>query len=203
VSKKFQGISYATVLYCLDIENIKFLSKESGVYVLWEGNQLYCGEAGDFSSRVGRSVKERGFGRTVFYYPTKRLESLVNMNPKQLRRYIEGQCISALHTIIYGNGIPFHLVNDLHALLLPPSAWSEDEENEYSLAIDIAQTVLHSLMVPSPLYQLPYRELLFSDIPSKLHSENTLGWKDISAAERDGRRKKDFQKGPLWCIRTD
>ena len=194
---------YETSLFCLDKVNKNLLPKVGGIYVLWEDGRIYCGSTDNLFRRVPESIRKQGFGKTIFYYPEKLLIYPGNMNSIDLLKSIEAQCISAVFTITFGNGIPFDLTNEQHACPLQPSAWRRDEMNENWLGIDIAQTVLHSVMVPDVLNLLPYYEFLFSDLSSEIRAENASRWNDIINSERDSRRKKGCQKGPLCCIRTD
>ncbi len=203
VKNQDSSISYETSLFWLDKENKNLLPKVGGIYVLWEDGRLYGGSTDNLFRRVPESIREQGFGKTIFYYPEKLLSYNGNIDLIALLRRIEAQCISAVFTITCGNGVPFVLTNEQHACPLQPSAWNMDEKGGHSLGIDIAHTVLHSLMVPKCLNLLPYYDLLFSEIPSKMRMENALRWNDIITLERDNRRKTGFQKGPLWCIKTD
>lgn len=194
---------YETSLFCLDTVNKNLLPKVGGIYVLWEDGRIYCGSTDNLFRRVPASIREQGFGKTIYYYPESLLTYNGNMTSADLLKSIEIQCISAVFTITYGNGIPFDLTNAEHACPLQASAWKMDGMNENCLGMDIAQTVLHSLMVPDALNLLPFWAILSSDAPPKIRAENAFCWNGIVNSERDRRRKKGFRKGPLWCIRTD
>jgi hypothetical protein len=193
-------VAYAPFLNFLKIRNKRSLPNEQGIYVLCQGSRIYCGRGKDLSERVPVSAREQGFGDIVYFYPASFMDIANNTNLRTFLGQLESDCISALFTIIHGNGLPFNLTNKNDAYPLPPSAWSTAGDNEFSLAIKIAQTVLHRNGVPSVQYGLPNYEILFSNITQAIAAENAGRWGEIVASELKTLEAPDYPKAPLICI---
>jgi hypothetical protein len=195
----FVEFSYFRHLYCIDIEKKNLLPIEGGIYIIYERGRIYCGSTANLSKRVPESVREQGFGQFAFFYPAKFLEVPSSFGIDALVDLLESQCISALYTIIFGNGLPLQLSNKRDAEILPSVEWNIDEGQGYSLGVEIAQTILYQIGLPNHMSGLPFHGILHTDIPEAIATKNAGKWSEIFAIESKARRCSSHPKGPLIC----
>lgn len=195
ISQSFEN--YIPCLYSVEMKNRRLIPEVKGVYFIWEESRIYCGSTNNLAKRVKGSSYERGFGKVVFYFP----EFLLNGNQAvELHeiRTLEENCISALLTISYGNGLFLDLTNSQGSYLLPEYVWKDKRPNEFSLAIKIAQTILFGIGIPIGMIGLPnYHAMCSTWSPRYLRKSNEERWGEILSAERVARQSNYSQQPPL------
>lgn len=189
--------AYIKVLYDVPVSDLWAVPSIPGVYILSDDSNIYCGSSGSLMRRSHEIIREQGFGQRFSYF----CKDLCNPSHKVSKnlsiRAIETRTISALHTIILGNGIPLNLTNDRDVSWLPSAAWSKNRELVYSIALDIAQTALRQMGVPIHMTQLPYYYLFQSNLLSITAVENKARWAEIIRKELSKRADEGGIKHPL------
>jgi hypothetical protein len=188
------------LLYEIPISDISFVPPVAGVYVLSDFNRVYCGCSEALNRRFPETLREQGFGH-YFNYLSEELLDLPSGDLKMAcLSCLEKNTISALNTIIYGNGLPLHLTNKKDVTWLPALAWEKDTLIEYQLAIDIAQTVLFGIGVPLHMTNLPYYGIFRTHLPRLMHEFNTSNWEGIVNAESAARQREECLQPPMFVI---
>lgn len=188
------------LLYEIPISDISFVPNVAGVYVLRDSERAYCGCSENLNRRFPETLRHQGFGHYFSYFS----EELLGLPRNDLKMgfllQLETNTISALHTIIYGNGLPIYLRNIEDVTWLPAAAWEKDMPIEYQLAIDIARTVLFGMNVPLHMSQLPRYGIFRTDLPRLMHEFNYAKWDDIVTAERRDRKRSGYSQPPMFAI---
>lgn len=195
----FDCFRYNKVLFSIDAADLDILPDAPGVYVISEGTSLYCGQGLNLRTRGPQSIKEKEFGERVFFLPIGS-SCLSDIPIEEQVKALEDLCISALHTIIWSNGLPFDLTNDRGVKILPYSAWTTDIAKDCALCIAIAQTVLYSLGLPRFMIELPFRQVALSGIGTTIAAENRSRWPEIFAAEQEARKEPDHPGSPMFVL---
>ena len=196
----FDYIQYNFAMLKVPFSDRKFIPKMPGIYVLFGKSSLYCGGTQNLHRRVQDSKLSQGFGDTLFFFPIDPFGASKGRSIDKQIKSLEQACISALHTIIWGHGLPLTLTNQMHVLVLPKSAWPADISDELAFGISIAQTVLYSVGLPRCLVELPFLPLAMSGFSAKLAAENTPLWPSIYATEREARKNPNHPRGPMFVV---
>ncbi|MBM2294905.1 hypothetical protein JQX09_23535 [Sulfitobacter pseudonitzschiae] len=189
-----QRLGYIKALYEIPVSDLWSVHAVMGIYILRSSRRIYCGLGSNLANRIPNSLREQGFGEFANYFTEELLYFPKDFRQVDFMSVIEANTISALHTIIWGNGLPLRLTNKQHALLLPGAAWNSCLMLEYKLSIEIAQTVLYRMGVPRRLTELP---AYMSDFPTDLGRHHAARWKDIIADEVCLRKKAEC---PLFVM---
>ena len=197
---KFDFVRYDFVLYKVDFSERRLIPKGPGIYILFEKSFLYCGGAKNIRKRVRESRQAQNFGEKVFFFPIGPFRVFEGYPIKLLIKALENACIAALHTIIYGNGLPLTLTNQQNVVLLPDSAWSDDITPEYELGIHIAQTVLYSIGLPRAMIHLPFLPFAIAGGGRLIADFNATRWPAIYAAERAARQNPNHPRSPMFVV---
>lgn len=195
----FDCFRYNKALFRIDVADLNALPNAPGVYVISAGTSLYCGRGLNLRTRVPQSIEEKEFGDRVFFLPIGS-SRLSDIPIKEQVKALEDLCISALHTIIWCNGLPFDLTNDRGVKILPYSAWTTDIAKDCALCIAIAQTVLYSLGLPRFMIELPFRQVALSGIGTTIAAENRSRWPEIFAAEQEARMNPVHPGAPMFVL---
>lgn len=195
-----QSFQYIKALYEIPLVDLWAASSETGVYVLTSFNKVYCGFGTTLSTRLPKTIQKQEFGELIFFFPAELWNLPEGASDTEFAKFIEANTIAALNTIIYGNGLPFRLTNIDHATWLPKAAWAEKTTNEYKLPVEIAQTVIGRIGVPSHMTKLPWYEIYQTPLPRLILDANKAAWPAILAAEATSRTAKGNSDYPLRVI---
>lgn len=193
-------ISFLNALYLVSAADLKFIRENRGVYIFWEGDRLYCGKSQNLWTRILASIYVRKFGKTVLFFSEELLQTPEGYPVENMINNLEIDCIGALHTIIWGNGLPLELQNKNHVKILPFSAWNVNSTLECKLAIQIAQTVLYTMGFPRCMTELPFYLGLDHGLPAIIAAENANRWVQIFETERIARQKGNHPGCPMILI---
>jgi len=172
---------YIKALYEIRVSDLRYIPPCPGVYVLTDCGKFYCGHGGSLAERIPQSIREQGFGDIVYFFPVELLNLPRSISEMQLVKDLEASTISALHTIIYGNGLPLELTNTQYAEWLPRAAWFERPFTVYNIGIEIAQSVLQTIGVPTCMTELPHFDICTTNLPLAMLRENLDRWQSILA----------------------
>lgn len=184
------------VLYLVDPSDPNQLPASPGIYFLSDGIRLYCGEGKNLRVRVPASLRYHRFGRFAILYP------LVSSDKEKLKprlQHLEAFCISALHTVIFGHGLPHDLRNQNHSKLLPTGAWSVQADS-YQLPIKIAQTVLFATGVPKHMTGLPDQWIFGTGLCTHIRQFHISIWEKLISEELSLRERPGHPRSPLPLV---
>lgn len=188
------------LLYEVPVSDIWAVPHVAGVYVLRDFNHVYCGSSDDVRRRFPEILGEQRFGHYFNYFSEEFLGLPSNDLTMTFLRDLETNTISALNTLIYGNGLPLWLTNEKDVTWLPSVAWERDAFPEYQLAIDIARTTLFGMGVPLHMTKLPHYGIFRTDLPLGMHEINKAEWGNILNAELAERTRSKSTRPPMFVI---
>jgi len=195
-----EGFNCLKMLYLVSTSDIRTVPPVAGVYVLHEARRLYCGASENLRRRFPETLGEQRFGHQFAYFP----EYLIDLpNPDRVFAHLEvleTNTIAALHTIIYGNGLPLDLTNIKDVSWLPGIAWSRNADVEYRLAIDIARTALFAMGVPLHMSSLPHYGIFRTGLMWRMREVNRTEWNNILAGEVASRKSAEYARPPLVLV---
>ena len=188
------------LLFGVPISDIWAVPPVAGVYVLIDVNRVYCGHSSSLERRFPETLRKRKFGLYFYFLSEDIMVFSDESTTMACLKELEDDVISALNTIIYGNGLPIYLANQESVSLLPGIAWTKNCPKEYRLAIHIAQTALFGMGIPMPLTFLPSEEAIFTDLSIKLLDWNTAEWNNILSAEFERRESGTAMSPPMFTL---
>jgi|GEM_PF-2347876 len=175
-----------------------------GLYALCADKRIYIGETGNLADRLLGSLRERKFGETIVCFSLRSPEFL---SMRARRAGLEADCISALHTLLWGHRTPLSLANGQYVEILDATAWRAKCAPDLLFALAFARTILFALGMPPAWYGLPYYAMLYADTAHSVRAQDLHCWPSIRDVARRARERR-FKRGakssgvPLYSLNT-
>ena len=157
-----KSYSYYKCIYKVEQKNFGLISKSRGLYAITDRHKIYFGSAfkRTLYKRVPESCKEQKMENcTAYFFPENLFVRIKKYNIPDLITQLERHCIETLFTLKICNSAPFWLNNTQNCKFLPPIAWDKRKSHRYTLPLEISETILFDIGMPTLFRQLSCYQL--------------------------------------------